>query len=328
MEEQKQVNLWDLTDLCTPWCVYVVATLRIAGHIASGITSVDDLAAAAGCDAGVLHSVLGHLVQKGVFEETAPGQFALNEPARQLLDPLTRLSLDLDGIGGRMAYAWGTLLTLVRTGQPAYQALFGLPFFEDLEAHPAIAEQFDRLIGPEGHGTPNPEFDITGGWETVRSVVDVGGGTGAMLAEVLRARPHMHGILVDQPATVARSTEIFRAAGVEERATTAGQSFFDPLPSGSDIYLLRGILNDWPDREAAAVLRRCAEAARPAGRVVVLKSVGPDGEPKDLTIEMVLLGGKHRTITEFGPLAREAGLEVISAGEQPSGYYVVESRPA
>ncbi len=163
MVEQKEVNLWEMADLRTPWCIYVAATLRIADHIAAGLTNIHDLAAAAGCDAGVLHSVLGHLVSKGVFLETAPGQFALNEPARQLLDPITRLSLDLDGIGGRMAHAWGTLLTFVRTGRPAYQEVFGLPFFEDLSAHPEIAGQFDRLIGPEGHGTPSADFQISGG---------------------------------------------------------------------------------------------------------------------------------------------------------------------
>ena len=138
---------------------------------------------------------------------------------------------------------------------------------------------------------------------------------------------------MDQPNTVARSEAIFQAAGVEERATAVGQSFFDPLPPGADIYLLRGIINDWPDREALAILRRCAEAAkaaapdRPTGRVVILKSVGPDDAPKDLVIEMVLLGGKHRTVSEFRELAREAGLELTAAGEQPSGYFVTECRP-
>src|ERR1043166_4442266 len=109
--------------------------------------------------------------------------------------------------------------------------------------------------------------------------------------------------------------------------TIVGQSFFDPLPAGADLYLLRGILNDWPDREATAILRRCAEAARPAGRVVVLKSVGPDDAPRNLSIEMVLVGGKHRTVAEFQKLAGEAKLEVLAAERQPSGYFVVECRP-
>jgi 2,7-dihydroxy-5-methyl-1-naphthoate 7-O-methyltransferase len=327
MPEQKKVNLWELTDLSTPWCVFVVATLRIAEHIAAGIDKIDDLASAAGCDAVALQQVLGHLLSKGVFEETAPGRFALNEAARQLLDPATRLGLDLEGIGGRMAYAWGTLLDYVRTGAPAYHTVFGLPFWEDLDAHPQVAASFDALIGPLGHGIPNGDFQINGGWETIHTVADVGGGTGAMLKEVLRAHPVIRGILVDQAKTVARSEETFQGAGVAGRVTIVGQSFFDPLPAGADIYLLRGILNDWPDHEAATILRRCAEAAHPAGRVVVLKSVGPDEQPKDISIEAVLLGGRHRTISEFRQLAGNAGLEVTAAGQQAAGYYVVECRP-
>jgi 2,7-dihydroxy-5-methyl-1-naphthoate 7-O-methyltransferase len=268
--------------------------------------------------------VLRHLVSKGVFEEPTPGRFAFNEAARGLLDPSAQLGLDLERIGGRMAHAWGTMLTYVRTGAPAYQERFGLPFWEDLDANPDIAESFDAMIGPPGHGTPDPSFEITGGWHTVLRVVDVGGGTGAMLAEILRTRPGVSGTLVDLPRTVARSQAIFEDAGVVDRVTTIGQSFFDPLPAGADLYLLRGILNDWPDHEATSILRRCAEAARPNGRVVVLKSVSPEGARSGLTIEMVLLGGKHRTLGEFRELARAAGLDIVAAGPQASGYYVVE----
>jgi hypothetical protein len=327
MSERESADLMALSDLCTPWCVHVVATLRIADHIAAGTTDVDSLAAAAGCDSDALHHVLGHLVGKGVFQETAAGRFALNHAAQGLLDPSQRRFLDLEGIGGRMAHAWGTLLTYVRTGAPAYHELFGLPFWEDLAAHPEIAASFDALMGPAGHGTPNPEFPITGGWESVRSVVDVGGGTGAMLAEILRARPEIHGTLVDLPGTVARSGEIFQAAGVADRVTTIGQSFFDPLPAGADLYLLKNVLNDWPDRKTTAILSRCAEAARPTGRVVVLGGVSTGDGVRRLDPEMVLAGGKSNTIADFRELARQAGLEVTAAERQPSGYFVVECRP-
>jgi 2,7-dihydroxy-5-methyl-1-naphthoate 7-O-methyltransferase len=327
MPEQNQVNLGALSDLCTPWCIHVVATLRIAEHIAAGCAEIDQLAAAAGCDSDSLHAVLGHLVGKGVFQEPAPGRFALNEAARGLLDPSQQLSLDLDGIGGRFAYAWGTLLTYVRTGKPGYHQVFGLPFWEDLDANPNIAASFDALIGPTGHGDPSPEFQLSAGWDQVRTIIDVGGGTGAMLAQILRARPAIHGTLVDLPRTIARSAEIFLAAGVAERVTTVGQSFFDLLPAGADLYLLRGILNDWPDPEAIAILSRCAEAARPTGRVVVLKGIVPDEAPRDLSIEMVLVGGKRRTVAEFEKLARAAGLEVLAAERQASGYFVAECRP-
>jgi hypothetical protein len=319
------VDLDALSDLCTPWCIRVVATLRITDHLAAGVTDIDQLATAAGCNADALHHVLGHLVGRGVFEEPAPGRFALNQAALALREAAP--FLDLEGIGGRMAHAWGTLLTYTRTGAPGYADVFGLPFWEDLAAHPEVGASFDALMGPAGHGTPDADLPISGGWTSVQSVVDVGGGTGAMLAELLRAGPHLHGTLVDHPGTVARSAATFEAAGVAERATTVGQSFFDPLPAGADVYLLRKVLNDWPERETVAILRRCAEAARQGGRVLVDGGVVADDQPKRLTIEMVLLGGTSNSLTEFRELARAAGLEVVAAEQRPSGRFVVECRP-
>jgi 2,7-dihydroxy-5-methyl-1-naphthoate 7-O-methyltransferase len=313
-----------LTDLQTPWCVHVAATLRIADHMAAGVCEIEDLAAAADCDAYALHALLGYLASKGVFEEVGPGRFALNEMTRQLFaDPRF---LDLDGIAGRMADTWGTLLTFVRTGRPAYQSRFGLPFWEDLAGHPEVAASFDALMGPAGHGTPSADIEITGGWSSIRTVVDVGGGTGAMLAEILRAHPDVRGTLVDLPGTVARSAEAFERAGVADRVTTSGQSFFDPLPPGADLYLLKKVLNDWPDRETVAILRRCAEAARPSGRILVLSGVSPDTAPRSLTIEMLLVGGRTNTLAEFTQLAAEAGLDITAATPQPAGF-TVECRP-
>ncbi|HEX9000673.1 MAG TPA: methyltransferase [Blastocatellia bacterium] len=324
---QKTVNLNALSDLCTPWCVHVVATLRIAHHLAAGMDEINALAAAANCNADYLGQVLRHLIGKGVFEETAPGQFALNDAARELLDPGWQLGLNLDGFGGRMAYAWGTLLKAVRTGEPAYAELFGRPYWEDLDAHPEIAAEFDAIMGPAGHGVPDPEILLNGDWESVRTVMDVGGGTGALLAEILRAHPDVKGILVDFPKTVARAAPTFEAAGVADRVKTIGQSFFDPLPAGADVYVLSKVLNDWPDRETVAILKRCAEAARPSGRIVISGGVSPDDAPASLSIETVLLGGKTNTLAEFRDLAREAGLEVIAAGRLPSGRFVVECCP-
>src|SRR5207247_6377178 len=123
---------------------------------------------------------------------------------------------------GGLVHAGGTLRTDVRTGRPGYDEVCGRPCWEDIDAQPEIGASFDALMGPAGHGTPNSEFDITGGWGPVRTVVDVGGGTGAMLAELLRARPQLRGTLVDLPRTVARSAETFAAAGVADRVTTVG----------------------------------------------------------------------------------------------------------
>ena len=316
-----------LSDLRTPWCLRVAVTLRIAELMAAGTTATADLAEAAGCDRIALGRVLGHLADRGVFERSAEGEFALNDAARALLDPGLRLGLDLEGIGGRLALAWGTLPTYVRTGAPGYHELFGMGYWEDLAANPEIGASFDALMGPAGHGPADPEFLVGDGWESVRTVVDVGGGTGAMLAAILAAHPAIRGTLVDLPGTVARSPETFAAAGVADRVTAIAQSFFDPLPAGADLYLLRKVINDWPDPQAVAILRRCAEAALPGGRVVVIGGVAPQDRPTTtLTEEAVLVGGRERTVAEFRELAREAGLDVTVAERAPSGAFVVECR--
>ena len=319
------VNLDQMLDLATPWCLRVAATLRLPGLIAAGHHDIADLAAAARCDRDALHAVLAHLVAEGVFRQPAPGRFACNHAAEQLAEP--GRFLDLEGIGGRMAHTWGTLLDYVRTGQPAYQKVFGRPFWQDLAAHPKIAADFDALMGPAGHGTPDFDIELTAGWDAIRTIVDVGGGTGAMLASLLQRHPHVRGILVDFPGTVARADDIVTPAGVAGRVTVRGQSFFDPLPAGADLYLLKSVLNDWADEPTVAILRRCAEAARSDGTVAVLGGVSADETPRSLGIDMLVAGGKTSTLTQFTELARQAGLEVVAARTQSSGRFVVECQP-
>ena len=325
LDDDDEPDLDQLLDLATPWCLRVAATLRLPGLIAAGHHDIAGLAVAARCDREALHAVLDHLVAKGVFQQPAPGRFECNRAAEQLNDRF----LELEGIGGRMAHTWGTLLEYVRTGQPAYRKVFGRPFWEDLAAHPNIAADFDALMGPAGHGMPDFDIELADSWDAIRTMVDVGGGTGAMLAALLRRHPHVRGILVDFPGTVARAGDLLASAGagVAERVTLHGQSFFDPLPAGADLYLLKSVLNDWPDQETVAILSNCAQAAKATGSVAVLGGVAPDDAPRSLGIDMLVAGGKTSTIAQFAELAKRAGLDIAAARTQASGRYVVECRP-
>ncbi|MFL5912395.1 MAG: methyltransferase [Gaiellaceae bacterium] len=322
------VDPWVLSDLATPWSVRVVVTLGVAEHMAAGITKIDELAQKADCDTESLARVLRHLVDKGVFHEPTEGEFALNAAARVLLEPGPVRILDLDGYGGRIAGAWSGLLGAVRTGRPTYEAVFGRPFWEDLDADPELAATYDSMMGYQGRGVPDPAVLVDDDWEDVRHVVDVGGGTGAMLAEILRAQPHVRGTLVDLPRAVARSGEVFESAGVADRVTVSGQSFFDPLPGGADVYLINAVLLDWPDEQACKLLSRCAEAVAPSGRVVVVGGVSAvRTASKGGLLLMVLNGGRTRNLDQFRVLAAEAGLAVTAHGYGPSGRFIVESRP-
>ena len=328
MSNDKTPDIEALSDLCTPWCLHVAATLRVAEKIDGGVTRIEALAEACGADRSSLQRVLQHLAARGVFSEVRPGEFALTDAARTLTEESVRLGLDLDGIGGRMAGAWASLLTAVRTGAPAYDTVFGRPFWEDLAAHPSIAASFDALMGPAGHGPPDPEVLVRGDWDDVHGVVDVGGGTGTLLAAILRAHPGVTGTLVDLPSTVAQSAAVFRDAGVAGRVTARGQSFFDPLPAGADLYILKNVLADWPDRDASRLLRSCRDALPPQGRITVVGGVADEGQasPAPEVLMLVLVGGRQRTMAEFRELAGGSGLKISATGRQASKRVVVELR--
>jgi hypothetical protein len=330
MAEQENTNLWALSDLEIPWCLRVVATMRIADHIAAGLTSAVELASATACDAEALTRVLRRLTEAGIFSELEMGRFALNDTAQQLRESHPaglRFILDQQGIGSRFDGAWPTLLKAVRTGKTAYADIYGASYWDDLASHSDLAAGFDALMGPAGHASPDPDIPLSSGWAHVRTVVDVGGGTGSLLGEVLRVQAQAHGVLVDLPSTVARARPILQAAGVAGRVELVGQSFFAPLPAGADVYLLKSILADWPDAEAETILRRCAEAARPTGCVLLLNGVSPGERPAPELLMLVLVGGKDRTLNEFRDLAAKVGLSVTATTLQASGRYVVECRP-
>lgn len=325
MADHTEANVWELADLATPWCIRTVAALNIAGHMEAGLSGIEELAAAAEADAGSLDRVLRHLAGKGVFERVAPGRYALNGAARTLRE--TQRWFAGGGIGARMDGAWSSLPNAVRTGSPGYAGIFGRSFWDDLDADPALAADFDALMGVAGHGVPDPEVLPASGWDGVVTVVDVGGGTGALLAEILRAHPDVRGTLVDMPRVTAGAGPVL--ADVAGRATIVAQSFFDPLPAGADVYVMKSVLFDWPDAEAARILARCAEAMGPGSRLSIVGGVSPDGEEPDPDLLMlVLLGGKGRSLGEFRALAAPAGLAVSGTGRQSAGRFVVECRRA
>ncbi|MFJ1971427.1 methyltransferase [Streptomyces sp. NPDC087903] len=310
----------------TPIAVRVAATLRIADHIEAGAHTRDELAERTSTEAGSLGRLLRFLACRDVFSEDEPGVYGLTATSRLLLDShpsRMRHWLDLEGASGRIDLAaCGGLLHAVRTGEPGYDAVFGVPFWDDLERQPELTDSFNAQMAAV-QGRLAPEVAGAHPWHEARRIADVGGGTGALLEAILRTAPDSAGTLVDLPGTVEGGAERFAAAGLTERTEVVGQSFFDPLPAGADLYVLSQILHDWDDKESVAILARCAEALPAGGRVVVVERVIAEDEGKQLNTEydlrmLVFNKGRERTVEEFTALAAEAGLRPAGITRLPS----------
>ncbi|MER7857709.1 methyltransferase [Amycolatopsis japonica] len=308
------LDLFRAADILTPWAVRVAATLRIADHLAAGRTRLPDLAEAAGADTDALGRLLRHLARQGVFAEPSEGVFALTESAEPLRTDHPgswRARLDLTGIGGRIDGAFAGLLHSVRTGEPGYSSVFGRSFWADA-ADPSIIPSFDAIMS--GHDYWFHEVAEGYDWAGVSTVVDVGGGAGGLLTEILSRFPRLSGTVFDLPATVVEAKKVLEEAGLTGRATTYGGDFFEPLPPGADVYLLSNVLHDWSDPDARRILRRCAEAAGRDGRVLIADRVVDDRADQSVTAMdlrvLVLMGGRERTEAAWRALAGSADLTV------------------
>jgi len=320
------LELWTKLDLITPMAVRAVATLRVADLIAAGHDQLPDLATKAGVDAGALGRLLRYLIARDIFSEPSPGRFALNDLAEVLLDDhatATRGWLDLDGFGGRMDLAFFDLLDVVKTGRPEVTG-------HEANLSDAESESYDSVMEAQSRGQA-PGIAAAYDWRRFARVVDVGGGTGTLLAELLRANPELRGTLLDLPKAAAKAPAAFEEAGVSDRAEAVGGDLFEVMPEGGDAYVLKFVLHFLEDDEVVRALTRCRQAGAPAGRVVVIeRSVAPGDDQRDFTsmdMRMLILGhGRERTLDEYGALAAQAGLSVGSVTTTADGLHLIELR--
>jgi SAM-dependent methyltransferase len=215
----------------------------------------------------------------------------------------------------------------VRTGEPGYASVHGRDFWADLDATPGFRAYFDELMGSLQHATA-PEVAALYPWQNVDRVADVGGGSGGLLAGLLAAHPHLRGTLVDRDEPVATAARMFAERGLADRADTVTGDFFGPLPRGADVYLISRALTDWSDADATAILRRCAEAAGPAGRVLVVEVLPtephvPHLSSYDLKM-LVVVGGRERGHDEHVALAAAAGLGPVKTYRGTAGLTLME----
>lgn len=163
----------------------------------------------------------------------------------------------------------------------------------------------------------------------VRHVCDVGGGTGTLLARLLRAHPHLTGTLFDLPEVLARAEPVLAAHGVADRVEVVAGDLFDAVPAGADRYLLSAIVHDWADEPAVALLGSVRDALGEQGRAWVVEVELPDHDGASLErafdlLMLVLGGGRERTHADFAHLYAAAGLGQVGDTVLANGWHVHE----
>lgn len=308
--------VWAAADLVTAMAVRVAATLRLADHVAGGGRMAAEIAREVDADPGALDRLLRHLVTVGLFEADAGGHYTATTrgaPLRSDHPSRMRDRLDLDTATGRAETSLVHLLHSVRTGEACFPLQFGRGFWDDVESDTRRTESFDAQTAIDARAWA-PSILAAYDWSRFGHVVDVGGGSGALVAEMLRADPGLRATVFEQPATAESARRRFAEEGLAARGDAIAGSFFDTIPPGADAYLLCAVLHDWDDERARAILARCAGAAGPSGRIFVIEKPTRGGSPDRTAMDLRLLalfGGHERTVEQLRALAQSAGLRVV-----------------
>jgi hypothetical protein len=302
--------------------IYVAAKLGLADLLKSGPRTADQLAASTGVKASALHRVLRTLASYGVFEEISGKRFKLTPLGNTLRTdvPASMHGFALMLVEKHVWDAWEQLLYAVQTGDLPFKKIFGMPFYQYLEQHPDDLKVFGESMTSLS-GTENPAiaaaFRSVSRRSGIRTLVDVAGGLGSLIAMILKANPKINGVLFDLPPVIARAAadRHITARGVTERCRLEPGNFFESVPAGGDAYILKYILHNWDDESCVKILANCRAAMTDQGRVLVADPVISAGNRREwgklLDIQMmVVVSGRERTRDEFAALFKRAGLKL------------------
>jgi hypothetical protein len=315
-------------------CVYIAATLGLADLLKDRPATSEELAKATGTHAPSLHRVMRMLASAGVFAEDEQGYFALT--------PLgVTLRTDVPGslrawvalqLGEAYEQAWGEVLHTMRTGEIAFDYVFGMGAWQYMAQHPEYAKLFDQAMA-NLTGVFTAAVLASYPFSVIDTVVDVGGGDGSLLVALLQAHPRMQGVLFELPQVAVKAKKRLAEAGVAERCAVVAGDAFAAVPGGGDAYILSRVIHDWDDDRAVVILKNCHRAMTGEGKLLLVEPVLPPRMAPsvadqtsavfDLTM-MVMTGGRERTVAEHRALVKAAGFELTKVIPTQSAVSVIE----
>ena len=315
--------------------IAVAAELRIADHLAGGPLKIEALAAATECHASSLQRLLRALASLDLCTEQDDGAYALT-PFGALLRADAEQAVNSWAIWwGKYHWpTWSNLLHSVKTGESAREAATGQQGYAHVANDEHAAAVFNRAM---------VEVSRLISGKVVRAidfpkhshVIDVGGGHGMLLSAILNAHPNARGTLFDLPHALEGAATLMRETGVASRAVVASGDFFESVPAGGDVYLLKSILHNWDDAKCALILRSCRFAMQAHAKLVLVERVMPARmranklnqavARADLNM-LVGLGGRERTADEFIALLAAEGFTLTRIVPADLEFSVIEAR--
>lgn len=311
--------------------IHIAAKLRLADLVKKGPRTVEDLATTAGVQPLALYRILRALASVGVFAETKNRRFKLTPLAATLR---TDVPASMHGWALMINENWGwdswkELLHGAKTGEMPFLKAHGIPIFEYFEKHPEDLQVFGESMTSLSR-SENPTVPAAYKFSGIRTLVDVGGGHGSLLATILKANPKLKGVLYDQPSVIARAEkdQHVTAKGIKERCRLESGNFFEAVPTGGDAYIMKYILHDWNDEACVKILANCRAAMNEKGKILVVDNViAPGNDPswgKLLDIQMLIIGGRERTKKEFAAMFAEADLKLTKVVPTKGPLSIVE----
>ena len=254
--------------------LHVTATLGIADLLVGATRTSDELAAATDTHAPTLYRLLRALASVGVLLELDGRQFQLTPLGERLRSDVPDSIAGWAAYMGRPSYwqAWAGLLHSVRTGENAFQHVHGTDVWTYRSTRPEESAIFDRAMTSNSRRF-NAALLAAYDFGQFRTIVDIGGGNGALVTAVLAAYPDLRAVLFDQPHVVSGASALLEDAGVHDRCQVVGGSFFDSVPVGAQAYILRAVIHDWDDNESIQILKVVRRSMDPDGLILLVERV-------------------------------------------------------
>jgi hypothetical protein len=303
-----------MTGAWTTQALHVAARLGIADHLRDRPRTTSELAALTGADHDALDRLLRYLAGIGILDHEDDA--VRLSPHGQLLRTDVPGSMHALALlyGGLFYRSFGALDHAVRTGENAFEHVFGRPPFDYLAEHPEAARTFDLAMaaGESFFAAAAAAVDFAG----AGVVVDVGGGAGHLLAHVLTAQAHLRGVLFERPHVLAAARRTLAAHGCLDRCELVAGDFMERIPGGGDVYLLSRILHDWPDEQCRTILDNCRASMQAGGRLLIIErpipANGAAGLARAWDIHMLVntSSGRERTHAQYRDLLAATGFEL------------------